>query len=118
MRLSHARTTAEYAILTLVRLLQDVLINEGIVRQRTLYYLAFVVRGENRLVLGFEVRTKLCVSPVNKLFTKEALFLFIAQHFHPRLHDLLHAYHGTRATLQTGSISEDVRPVTTEGKGR
>jgi hypothetical protein len=34
---------------------QDVLINEGIVRQRTLYYLAFVVRGESRLVLGFEV---------------------------------------------------------------
>ena len=35
---------------------QDVLVNEGIVRQRTLYYMAFIVRGEDHLVLAFEVR--------------------------------------------------------------
>ena len=52
---------------------QDILVNEGIAQQRTRYYLAFVVRGEGKLVLAF-------------------------QHFTPRLDDLLCVYRGTRAT--------------------
>eukprot|EP01045_Picozoa_sp_COSAG04_P028813 COSAG04_NODE_4572_length_2009_cov_1.868063_4_plen_124_part_00 len=34
---------------------QDVLVNEGIAQQCTRYYLAFVVRGEDKLVLAFQV---------------------------------------------------------------
>ena len=32
------------------------LVNEGIAQQCTRYYLAFVVRGEDKLVLAFQVR--------------------------------------------------------------
>ena len=62
---------------------QDVLINEAIAQQRTRYYLAFVVRGEDKLVLAF-------------------------QHFTPRLDDLLCVYRGTRETcglvMDTGNL--------------
>lgn len=54
---------------------QDVLVNEGIARQRTRYYLAFVVRGEDKLVLAFQ-----------------------HEDFTPRLDDLLCVYRGTRET--------------------
>lgn len=52
---------------------QDVFVHEAIAQQRTRYYLAFVVRGEDKLVLAF-------------------------QHFTPRLDDLLCVYRGTRET--------------------
>ena len=62
---------------------QDVLVNEGIAQQRTQYYLAFVVRGEDKLVLAF-------------------------QHFTPRLDDLLSAYRGTRETC--GLVVDTMKP--------
>jgi len=55
--------------------IEGVVLHEGIQRQRTQYFMAFVVRGQRQLTLGFT-------------------------HLLPPLPELLHVYHGTRLMLE------------------
>eukprot|EP01103_Thecamoeba_quadrilineata_P021552 TRINITY_DN993_c0_g1_i6.p1 TRINITY_DN993_c0_g1~~TRINITY_DN993_c0_g1_i6.p1 ORF type:complete len:104 (-),score=12.19 TRINITY_DN993_c0_g1_i6:191-502(-) len=63
--------------------IQSIIINEGIQCFRVIFYMAFIVKGHDKMIIAFE---NLC----------------------PRLDDLLKVYHGTRTVILQEEVDDNV----------